>query len=247
MVKVFLYSKEESDIPLIQTQIESNILLHESSTLETFSSFDPFINKIRLQVNPSIIIWRLEKEQEDAFKEVKEYLSVSQIYHLIILIIPSLEASLKGYEYNVYRCVPDQTLDLDLLPAIKAAMLSIAAKKRTILLTYQGGLARVEIDQLLYVIHQNRKNYIYKINDPTPLVRIGSLKDIFNELNDIRFCMIDKNCFINIKHVELVEKDYVKLVDSTVLTVSRRAKPFLKEMLLETQTSFAKESTRFPL
>ncbi len=190
-----------------------------------FSSIDELVDLVKQKNSPLIILYSIAPNNIDSFQNLS-LLSACNPQPIIILLISSLSDAVKGYEYNVFRCVLRTDISGDLISCLDSAVRKSVTSDRTLLLSCKTGLTILKLNQLLYAQKSERKIIIYTTLS-NPIIRHGALKDLYLELDDKRFCVIDKNCFVNIDHVIALEENNVLLENGIKLPVSRRMKPVL--------------------
>jgi DNA-binding LytR/AlgR family response regulator len=90
---------------------------------------------------------------------------------------------------------------------------------------------RIPITDILYFESNNRQINIYTLNGKYSFY--GTLKEIFNRLNDYGFVFIHRSYLININHVKIFKYNKVTLTDNTILNITQTFRKNLRELQMK--------------
>lgn len=141
--------------------------------------------------------------------------------------------TLEGYKVEALRYVSKMLMETALTEALEAAI-KACQKKRTkyYIYTHYSDSVRIPYDDILYV-HRVKRMAVIVTGKYDDIQIKRPLKDIYAELDDIRFVFADRSCFVNLNHIVRYSENELTLKNDEKLPVSRKMLPAIKSTLLQ--------------
>lgn len=138
----------------------------------------------------------------------------------------------EGYKVQALRYVSKLTMETTLPEALEASIqMQERMKPRYFVFTHYRETVRIPLHELIYIQKVKRMAELHTEKQGEYQVK-RPLRDIFAELNDIRFAFVDQSCIVNLDRVIQLVDSEVTLTNGVRLPVSRKMLPVLKSSML---------------
>ncbi len=165
------------------------------------------------------------KDGVQTAREIRE----TDIHVEIIFITNMAQMAIKGYEVQALDFIVKPVQYYSFAMQIKNALQIIENRKsKNIIITTTDGVFKISTDNLYYVEVQG--HYLYYYTRDGMLRQKGTLKDLEENLGGLSFERCNNCYLVNLKYVDSVSKDDVK-INGAWLKISRsRKKEFLQSL-----------------
>ena len=145
---------------------------------------------------------------------------------ILIFLTSHAEYVYSSFEYAPFRYIRKEYMELELLPALKAASLVVDQKKDVqVSIKAEDGLFNIKTSEILYYETENRKCNIYMIDGNVYTVR-KKIKDLREQIEtkDDAFVQINSGCVVGMRHIKSMKSTEIKVQNDKILFISRRKK-----------------------
>ena len=149
---------------------------------------------------------------------------------VIIFITNMAQMAIQGYSVQaldfVLKPVSYYSFAMKMRSAVQIVSSRQSRKTRKIMVNTSGGIQVISSDRLYFI--EVERHYLYYHTPDGVFRQKAALKDLENNFNGLSFVRCNNCYLVNLKYVECVDKDNVK-VGGTWLRISRpRKKAFLQ-------------------
>lgn len=150
----------------------------------------------------------------------------------LVFVTACASYALDGYKVNAIRYLLKNNDNLE--ESIKESMDAIIAKMNYVekkhTFDFQEGRKTISLDAIIYIESKLHKLEFHLIGDQHSLYTMyGRLDDIAEKMQEYPFCRIHKSYFVNLQHMEKIERYHAALSNGTVLNISQSRYREVKE------------------
>ena len=200
--------------------------VHEDLDIHTYLSGDEFLS---VQEEPfDLICLDIDMDGLDGISTAKEIRKKDEQV-IIIFVTNMAQMAIRGYEVQALDFVVKPVNYYSFAMKMTNAFRMLKNRKsRNIVLTTAGGMQRISTDDLYYV--EVNGHYLYYHTKDQTIRQKASMKEIEDRLAGLSFKRCNNCYLVNLKYVDCVNKDDLK-VGNDWLKISRpRKKEFLQAL-----------------
>ena len=218
-------------------EIERQIILfgqkqHIDFDIRTFSEPEAVLIELQDSGIPQIFILDVEMPGMDGFELAEKIREITSTA-LIFFLTSHEDLAIHGYHVNAFRYITKLNMAQGLDEALSSAVKELQTiDKKCITLKRYADLFLVPYKEIVYVMRVSRVLTIKTVFNGELSDHRG-INELYAQLNDPRFLLIDRSCFVNIDFVSSIVGCDLKLKNGETLPVSRRSLQKVKQALLE--------------
>ena len=151
---------------------------------------------------------------------------------VIIFLTSHSEFATEGYKYDAHRYVLKLKMRDDLPEAIESAVMGLDNFQEKILVVmHYNDIWKISYSDIISVTKMGRYLQIQTASQGAVSDNRG-IKELFDVLEDDRFLVIDRGCFINIDYAAQITGSSIRLTTGQLLPISRRSIQSVKTAIL---------------
>ena len=152
---------------------------------------------------------------------------------LLILFVTVHESLVyRSFEFQPFRFIPKQKMDIMLIPALKAAVEEITAREQGVYIAEnQQGIEKIPFKNMVYLWKDGKYVYIEKWDGTQCKVR-KALKQIAKELPEEEFVWADRGYLCNLSHIVQIRENQLRLSTGAQLYIGERKQAALKKQIM---------------
>lgn len=159
-----------------------------------------------------------------------------QIPSCVIIFLSShteFQYTQEGYKVQALRYVSKLIMETVLTEALEAAIQAHQKGEDSYYtLSHYSDIVRIPLGEILYV-HRVKRMAVIVTEKRGEFQIKRPLRDIYAELNDLRFVFVDRSCFVNLNQIMSLAENEVTLKNGEKLPVSRKMLPVVKSTILK--------------
>lgn len=233
MINISICDDSEYDAKQIQEELEKYAAKERVQfKINTYLKPASLLYELQDGKIPDIFILDVSMPGMDGFQladEIRKYTSTS-----IILFLTSHEdLATKGYKAKALRYIIKLNLDKELEEAMDCALSELSKiDENTVTLHRYNDYWRIAYHEIISVTRIARQ-LVITTNSYGELTDNRGITEFFKLLNDSRFLLIDRSCFVNIDYISQITGYNLKLTNGQVLPISRRSLQNVKQTILK--------------
>lgn len=233
MINISICDDSEYDAKQIQEELEKYAAKKRVQfKINTYLKPASLLYELQDGKIPDIFILDVSMPGMDGFQladEIRKYTSTS-----IILFLTSHEdLATKGYKAKALRYIIKLNLDKELEEAMDCARSELSKiDENTVTLHRYNDYWRIAYHEIISVTRIARQ-LVITTNSYGELTDNRGITEFFKLLNDSRFLLIDRSCFVNIDYISQITGYNLKLKNGQVLPISRRSLQNVKQTILK--------------
>lgn len=154
--------------------------------------------------------------------EIARLIRQKQWEPFIIYITNYIQYAMQAFEVNTFRYIPKSSLNQKLIEAYQSIYEIIqkrSKQEREYIFESGGEIIKIKLSDIVYLEKESKyvklicTKGIYKIR--------SSLVDVLENINSMDFLIIERGYAVNMRHVDSVKNQQVKLDDGTILFAAR--------------------------
>lgn len=139
----------------------------------------------------------------------------------------------EGYKVQALRYVSKLIMETTLAEALEAAIQAHQKGEDSYYtFSHYSDVVRIPLGEILYV-HRVKRMAVIVTEKRGEFQIKRPLRDIYAELNDLRFVFVDRSCFVNLNQIMSLAENEVTLKNGEKLPVSRKMLPVVKSTILK--------------
>lgn len=227
MIKIAVVDDEQRERDtLFQYFIEVQKELKQELEIHRYESGDEFLNAYDYSF--SLVCLDIDMEGRDGLETARE-LRMRDKEVTIIFVTNMAQMAIRGYEVQALDFVVKPVNYYSFAMKIRSALNILENKKsRNIVLPTPNGIQKISTDNLYYV--EVEGHYLYYHTKEEKFRQKASMKELEDKLSGLSFKRCNNCYLVNLKYVDCVNKDDIK-VGGEWLKISRpRKKEFLQSL-----------------
>jgi len=203
---------------------------HNEFNIKSFNSAKALVYELEDNIIADIYFLDVMMPDIDGFSVAAKIREKSE--SAVIIFLTSLEArASEGYKVKALRYLSKFHIEQDFDEAMDCALKELEKEtERSIILHRYNDRWRVPFSNIISVQRVMRQ-LVIQTERFGELTDNRGIKELFESLNDMRFVMIDRSCFVNLEYIIGIDGNDLLLKDGRRLAVSRRALPAVKEAI----------------
>lgn len=138
----------------------------------------------------------------------------------------------EGYKVQALRYVSKLLMETTLPEALEVSIQTYERlKPQYFIFSHYTENIRIPLNEIIYIQKVKRMTVVHTEKQGEFQIK-RPLRDIFGELNDIRFAYVDQSCIVNLNYVAQLKGSETTLSNGIKLPVSRKMTPALKSSML---------------
>lgn len=227
MIKIAIVDDESAERKrLIEYFQEIQKDIHEELEICTYCSGDEFLEQINDTFD--LICLDIDMKGKDGISTAREIRKFDEQV-IIIFITNMAQMAIKGYEVRALDFVVKPVNYYSFaMKMVNACNMIRNRKKRNIIISTTGGMKKFSTDELYYV--EVTGHYLYYHTKTETLRQKTSLKEVEDRLNGLSFKRCNNCYLVNLKYVQCVNKDELKVGEQWLKISRPRKKEFLQSL-----------------
>ena len=194
----------------------------------SFSDPEDLLREMSAAGDFDLYLLDVEMSQMDGFALARKIRQKSES-GVIVFLTAYVNRAIEGYPVRAFGYVDKSAMQTTLPEVLKEALKEVEKEPRAITFHWNYDVIRVRISDIISVVSTGRTVEVTTTRESFRVNRRAH--DIFEELHDPRFRMIDHGSFVNLNYVERVNTKDLRLMNGMSLPISRRARPQILSQL----------------
>lgn len=232
MINVSICDDSEYDAKQIREELEKYAVKKRVQfTINTYLKPEYLLYELQDGRISDIFILDVSMPGMDGFQladEIRKYTSTS----VILFLTSHEELAMKGYKAKALRYIIKLNLEKELEEAMDCAVPELSGMdENTVMLHRYNDYRRIAYHEIISVTRIARQ-LVITTNSYGELTDNRGITEFFKALNDSRFLLIDRSCFVNIDYISQITGYNLKLKNGQVLPISRRSLQTVKQAII---------------
>jgi len=230
MINIALVDDEKSNLDSINAILKKYFTINSIKyDVTLYQNPQNLVYDIEEKIFYDICLLDIEMPQVDGIKLAK-IISSTHAKTYIIFITSHLQYAIIGYELKVSRYIPKSMIEQKLPQALDAIIKEIRVNDKGCFIIKTNVRYEKVYYNSIYYIYKDQKNSIFVTKSGESKIRM-SLHDVYNELNQNIFLIIDRSYIVNFEHVMKIQNNLLYLRSGDHLSVSRSRSKEVKRLV----------------
>lgn len=221
MIRIALCDDDKTFLEQLSANIKQFCQEHDKVVETTlFTQGEVLLNRISLGNDFDLLFLDVGMPKINGLEVAQEVRKCNRQI-LIIFLTSFIGFAPEAFEVEAFRYITKFRVKEKLASALQDAIQRLeASHRKSLTISCYNDIQRIPYEEILYVQRVDRLLEIVTVQHRSMNCRKG-IKQLIEELQDDRFVLVDRGCFVNIEHVQEIVRNRLHLTDGTYLSVSR--------------------------